>query len=181
MGPPGGLRILDLRAQLAVFDGQAWPQTDPHTAGLVDADTLVVVNKSDLGQPAPPLEVGGQPALAISALTGDGIETFLAAAAERVAGLMASASSSVMGSALAPALTRARHREALEECRAALQRFLAPTADNKGGANDKRDGRTPELAAEDLRLAARALGRITGRIDVEDVLDAIFRDFCIGK
>jgi tRNA modification GTPase len=39
----------------------------------------------------------------------------------------------------------------------------------------------PELAAEDLRLAARALGRLTGRIDVEDVLDAVFRDFCIGK
>ncbi len=39
----------------------------------------------------------------------------------------------------------------------------------------------PELAAEDLRLAARALGRITGRLGVEDMLDVIFRDFCIGK
>jgi len=39
----------------------------------------------------------------------------------------------------------------------------------------------PELAAEDVRLAARSLGRITGRVDVEDVLDVIFRDFCIGK
>ena len=39
----------------------------------------------------------------------------------------------------------------------------------------------PELAAEDLRLAARALGRITGRVDVDEVLDVIFRDFCIGK
>ena len=39
----------------------------------------------------------------------------------------------------------------------------------------------PELAAEDLRLATRALGRITGRVDVEDILDVIFRDFCIGK
>ena len=38
-----------------------------------------------------------------------------------------------------------------------------------------------ELRAEDMRLAARALGRITGRVDVEDVLDVIFRDFCIGK
>ena len=38
-----------------------------------------------------------------------------------------------------------------------------------------------ELAAEDLRLAARALGRITGRVDVDEVLDVIFRDFCIGK
>ncbi len=56
-------------------------------------------------------------------------------------------------------------------CRAALGRFLALEA----GAG------TPELAAEDLRLAARALGRITGRVDVDDVLDLIFRDFCIGK
>jgi tRNA modification GTPase len=73
--------------------------------------------------------------------------------------------------ASSPALTRARHREALEDCRAALERFLDAADSDK----------TPELAAEDLRLAARALGRITGRVDVEDVLDAIFRDFCIGK
>ena len=39
----------------------------------------------------------------------------------------------------------------------------------------------PELAIEDLRLAARALGRIVGRIDVEDLLDVIFAEFCIGK
>jgi tRNA modification GTPase len=70
-----------------------------------------------------------------------------------------------------PVLTRARHREALEECRAALGRFLAAAPGNT----------TPELAAEDLRLAARALGRITGRVDVDEVLDVIFRDFCIGK
>ncbi|MBM3487566.1 MAG: hypothetical protein FJX67_13200, partial [Alphaproteobacteria bacterium] len=41
--------------------------------------------------------------------------------------------------------------------------------------------REAELVAEDVRLAGRALGRITGRVDVEDVLDVIFRDFCIGK
>jgi tRNA modification GTPase len=38
-----------------------------------------------------------------------------------------------------------------------------------------------DIIAEELRLAARALGRLTGRVDVEDILDAIFRDFCIGK
>ena len=38
-----------------------------------------------------------------------------------------------------------------------------------------------ELLAEELRLATRALGRITGRVDVEDLLDVIFREFCIGK
>jgi tRNA modification GTPase len=39
----------------------------------------------------------------------------------------------------------------------------------------------PELLAEDLRLAMRAIGRITGRVDVEELLDFVFRDFCIGK
>ena len=69
----------------------------------------------------------------------------------------------------APSLTQARHRHALEETLTALQRFLAT------------DGKEPELLAENIRLAARALGRITGQVDVEEVLDAIFRDFCIGK
>ena len=52
----------------------------------------------------------------------------------------------------------------------------------RGGVAPEPDRRAlPELAAEDVRLAARSLGRITGRVDVEDVLDVIFRDFCIGK
>jgi tRNA modification GTPase len=67
----------------------------------------------------------------------------------------------------APLLTRARHREALEAALGALQRSLAALL--------------PELRAEDLRLAWRSLGRITGQVDVEDLLDVIFADFCIGK
>ena len=67
----------------------------------------------------------------------------------------------------APVLTRARHRAALESAVDALAR-----AGRAGAA---------ELAAEDLRLAARALGRITGRIAVDEILDVVFRDFCIGK
>ena len=43
------------------------------------------------------------------------------------------------------------------------------------------DGTASEVVAEDLRLAARALGRLTGRVDVEDILDVVFADFCIGK
>ncbi len=151
----------DLR--LAVFDGATWPDTDPMTAALVDDDTVVVVSKADLGVLAVPLEVGGQKALAISAQTGDGIDDLLAAIDGRVHGMI--------NAPAAPALTRLRHRDALEECHAALGRFLGATERDK----------TPELAAEDLRLAARALGRITGRVDVDDVLDVIFRDFCIGK
>ena len=153
----------DADLRLAVFDGEAWPGTDPNTTSLVDDKALVVINKADLKALEPPLEVNGKPALAVSALTGDGIERLLQAITDRLGGLM--------GTTVSPALTRARHRDALEECQASLGRFLAA---------DGGDAR-PELAAEDLRLAARALGRITGRVDVDDVLDVIFRDFCIGK
>jgi tRNA modification GTPase len=67
-------------------------------------------------------------------------------------------------------VTRARHRRALDDALAALSRATArPMAERE------------DLMAEELRLAARALGRLTGRVDVEDVLDVIFRDFCIGK
>jgi tRNA modification GTPase len=65
-------------------------------------------------------------------------------------------------------VTRARHRAALEATLAALDR-----AEAVAGAED--------LLAEELRAAAHAMGRLTGRVDVEDVLDVIFRDFCIGK
>jgi tRNA modification GTPase len=67
-------------------------------------------------------------------------------------------------------ITRARHRRALQETVAALDRALA------------HDHAAPEeLIAEDLRAAAMALGRLIGRVDVEDILDVVFRDFCIGK
>jgi tRNA modification GTPase len=69
-------------------------------------------------------------------------------------------------------VTRARHRGLLEQTVAALDRALAETA-----SHDPRE----ELIAEELRGAGSALGRLTGRVDVEDVLDKIFREFCIGK
>jgi tRNA modification GTPase len=69
----------------------------------------------------------------------------------------------------APALTRARHRRLVEEAGAALVRALPNLAD------------APELSAEDVRLAAFAIGCLTGRINVEDLLDEIFSSFCIGK
>ncbi|WP_135211927.1 tRNA uridine-5-carboxymethylaminomethyl(34) synthesis GTPase MnmE [Vitreimonas flagellata] len=69
----------------------------------------------------------------------------------------------------APVLTRARHRRLVEEALAALRRAV-PALDAG-----------PELAAEDVRAAAHAIGRLTGRIDVEDLLGEIFSSFCIGK
>ncbi len=66
-------------------------------------------------------------------------------------------------------LSRARHRDALLACQESLERFLGDTE------------MALELRAEELRHGVQALGRITGRVDVEDLLDVIFRDFCIGK
>jgi tRNA modification GTPase len=75
----------------------------------------------------------------------------------------------IAGTTEAAAITRARHRLELERTRGALDHFLTESFASL------------ELRAEDLRHAASALGRITGRVDVEDVLDRIFADFCIGK
>lgn len=66
-----------------------------------------------------------------------------------------------------PSLTRARHRESLQEAQTHILRAV--------------NGFSPDMIAEDIRLTVRAIGRITGRTDVEDLLDIIFRDFCIGK
>jgi tRNA modification GTPase len=74
-----------------------------------------------------------------------------------------------LGREEAPVLTRARHRRLVEEARDALERAIA--AMDQGA----------ELAAEDVRVATTAIGRLTGRIDVEDLLDEIFSSFCIGK
>jgi tRNA modification GTPase len=114
---------------------------------------LLVANKIDLGGALPPGAVG------ISALTGEGLDTLRARLADAARALTESSGP--------PPLTQARHRAALQEAAARLAG--AQTAD------------LPELRAEDLRLALRALGRITGSVGVEDILDTLFARFCIGK
>jgi len=123
---------------------------------------LVVVNKFDLldSKVPQPLPVG---AIAVSALTGlglDGLTLRLAGIARARIGPEADET---------PVLSQARHRQQLDRCRAALASFLGSPMEDF------------ELRAEDLRRAALALGRLTGAIDVEDVLGEIFGRFCIGK
>lgn len=145
--------------KLAVFDAGLLPEWDGPTRGMIDGDAVVVLNKADMVGGVVPAELDGHRVLALSARTGDGLDGLLAALEAEVAARYAITA--------APALTRARHRAAVEECLAALGRF-DPEAEI-------------ELAAEDLRLAAAALGRITGRVDVDELLDVVFREFCIGK
>lgn len=119
----------------------------------IEAEILDVVTKADLH------DAGiGSGSLRVSSVTGAGVPELLAAIAERVDRL-------VDVEEAVP--TRRRHVNALETCRRHLR--------NVGSVRDT------VLNAEELRLAAAALGRLTGRIDVEDILDAVFSRFCIGK
>ena len=117
--------------------------------------SLVIRSKADLPHES---EFDG---LAISATTGACMDRLIEEIARRA--------SQAVGSQSAPALTQARHRQALENALKDIEAFLNGSPD------------AVELRAEDLRRAAHAIGRITGRIDVEDVLDQIFSRFCIGK
>lgn len=154
------------RAQAAMADLRIHlMDASDDTAGLaIDPDALLVLNKADLlgDTNAVSLPVNG---MLISVATGAGLSDLVVEMTKRIAG-----KASAHLSASAP-LTRARHRHALEDCRAALERAL----EGAGSGVDE------EMMAEDIRLAAHALGRITGRVDVEELLDRIFRDFCIGK
>jgi tRNA modification GTPase len=115
---------------------------------------LIVWNKSDLG--------GRHDGISISLKTGDGVSALIKMLQQKV-------QQKLEGKDGAPLLTRPRHRHALAEALGHLQHGLAAPYDR------------PELLAEDLRLAMRAIGRITGQVDVEELLDFVFRDFCIGK
>ena len=103
----------------------------------------------------------GEEVIEISARTGEGLDRLISEIAVRC--------KAAVGDDVSPALTQARHRHALEQASVALKDFLI------GDASE------PEFRAEDVRRAASAIGRITGRVDVEDVLDQIFSRFCIGK
>jgi len=139
---------------LLLLDGSA---AEP-MAGLppMAEPDLTVWNKADLGFAAP------RKGAAISLLTGAGV-------AELIETLIGLVRQKLEGGSGAPVLTRARHRHSLSEAYAALQHGMAVPPGK------------PELLAEDLRQAMRHVGRITGRVDVEEVLDFVFRDFCIGK
>ena len=140
--------------------------------GLVDLVSMlpprplgVVFNKSDRLGGSPPEAPVGVPSLLISLSTGDGcdgLEPLIEELASS-AGLRPASESTL--------ITRARHREALQESRAALSRALR-AADSGAGH---------ELVAVDLRAALDALGAMTGGVTSEDLLARIFADFCVGK
>ena len=164
------------RERAAAADLVLWV-IDPSAGGLAangypenlaNAEIWLIRNKVDLGDASSCIKTAKHDSnehrfiLSISALTGQGFEALSAALSAYAKTYFASTEATV--------ITRARHRHALEETVAALDRALAH--------NHSTD---EELIAEELRSATTTLGRLTGRVDVEDILDVIFRDFCIGK
>ena len=156
-------RVEDADLVLWLVDATApqWTLTDGLADGLEQVghgpeQFVSVLNKIDLVKPQ-----AGLADVSVSAKTGAGLDALVALLADRAEELLSS------GAATA-AITRTRHRIELEAGQGALQRFGDPKL-------------SPELKAEELRIAARHLGRLTGRIDVEEVLGAIFAEFFIGK
>ena len=149
------LQAADLVLQIRDTDATSG---DPAGA-VVNADAAVdilnILNKTDLPDAPSPFE--GE--LAISAVTGARMDQLMARILERIEARYTGT--------LNPALTRQRHRTALEGCRKSLERAMTAV--------------DAELCAEDLRLALRAMDQLIGKTGVEDLLDMIFRDFCIGK
>jgi tRNA modification GTPase len=161
------------RARAAEADLVLWLSDAEHDKNIVaegPAPVWLVRNKIDLDQVGPGTAMQsrdgkrqgrGEPTFAISASRGDGI-------AELISALVGFAQE-FFGATESGLISRIRQRELLQQTAASLERSLAVIGEGE------------ELAAEDLRAAAYSLGRLSGRVDVEDILDVIFREFCIGK
>ncbi len=156
-------RASDADVKLAVFSADMLDDPDSYTRALIDDTTLVVVNKIDLVRLGADTQIEGHSVVGVSANTGENIDTLTDRLID-VVGARYTPSA-------APVISRQRHRQALVSCVGGLV-----------AAQEQLANKLPiELAAEDLRIAVRALGRITGRVDIEDILDVVFADFCIGK
>lgn len=139
---------------LAMHDASQ-PETVLDAAAMPHAgEVILVANKLDL---ASGRDIGD--AIGVSALTGQGLE--------RLSDALIAAGRRLTARTGPPPLTRPRHRAALEAALAALTRAMAEPSE--------------ELRGEELRIALRMIGRVTGRWGVEEILGEIFSRFCIGK
>lgn len=163
-------RAEDADLRLGVIDaataGDTGPELAPELAKLLREGDIIAVNKIDLVMDGADVDQAVQDrfadvqAVAVSAARGDGLDKLCFLLAQRATELLSRGYGPLVP-------TRTRHRLALESCGEHLVRAAGSTA--------------IELMAEDLRMAARELGRIVGIVDVEDILDVVFRELCIGK
>ncbi|MBG0794942.1 tRNA uridine-5-carboxymethylaminomethyl(34) synthesis GTPase MnmE [Methylocystis sp. H62] len=140
-------------ARVETADLALWLSDSAEAPPHDEIEMIRVATKTDL-TPAP------QGAIGVCALSGEGLEALAVAIEARARARM--------GDGAASLIVRERHRHALEQAVESIDSILAG-----GGAL--------ELQAEELRRASQALGRIVGAVDVEEILDAVFSRFCIGK
>jgi len=150
----------DANLVLWLTDNWSNPTVVPADLPDLDGDVVTVLTKADLNAGDVPGSTASE--VAVSAQCGAGLDVLIALIADH-------AERRLQTTAAAPALTQVRHRHAVSQCAGHLQAFLSGKTDEA------------ELRAEDLRAASAVLGRITGRVDVEDILDQVFGRFCIGK
>lgn len=148
----------DADLRLLVLDSTL-PSNVADASELLRPGDLIVENKSDLASGETPRRVDATECMQLSALDSTHVD--------RLRAWLETWARKLVGGSEPPAATRLRHRQALADAAAAVERALqAPS---------------PELAAEDVRLAVRSLERLSGRIDAEEVLGRVFSTFCIGK
>mgnify|MGYP006268605925 CR=1 FL=1 len=149
----------DADIRLLVFDASTLPEISHDTLELMNESAIVIFNKiENAGGDIP--ELGSNQIIRLSVLEETGFDVLINVIREKITGMI--------GLRSGPAPTRERHRYALEKCVAALEAISGSAVET-------------ELLAENIRHALKEIGRITGRTDVEDLLDVIFKDFCIGK
>ncbi|RTL99047.1 tRNA uridine-5-carboxymethylaminomethyl(34) synthesis GTPase MnmE [Ancylobacter aquaticus] len=155
-------RIADADLVLWVHDVSAGPAPEASPSIEADAPLWLVANKIDRADAAPAPSAGwAADDYKVSAASGEGLEALTRALGGFIAGRTEGEH---------PALIRARHRASAGQA-----------ATHLAVALEQWERLDDELLAEELRLAARALGRMTGAIGIEDLLDVVFREFCIGK
>ena len=133
---------------------------DDNIKKLISKDSIVILNKSDIN--AKPNHVFDVETLLVSVKKNQNIDHLIKILKEKLDKKYIKNSNTL--------ITRERHRIKLKDCLDEINKFLK-----------KEKNKDIELAAEDLRLAIRHLGGIVGKVDVEEILGSIFKDFCIGK
>ena len=151
-------KIAQADFKIFLFDASV-DNPDMFTPYLNDDNYVLVANKADKISDELKNKLQNSGCLLISAKQSRNIETITAVLSQYFSELFSQSSSQI--------ITRRRYRDALTECIENLQRFNL--------------NKEIELSAEDIRLACRAIGKITGRVEVDEILDKIFSSFCIGK
>ena len=134
---------------------------DHKIKNLINDDCIVVLNKSDINNKQNH-NLGEKNVVLISVKNNQNIIELTNKIKEKLSKKFITSQNVI--------ITRERHRNKLNECLNEIDNFLK-----------KDQNKDIEMAAEDLRLATRHLGAITGKVDVEEILDSVFKDFCIGK